>query len=96
METLNAWIQKTTSKNPKKVMSGYSLDGKVLPKADFNSMAFTASFAVSAMIDSQNQEWLNKLWAHMASSPTKSNEYFDNSIRLLTMITASGNWWLPE
>ncbi|OAJ74573.1 beta-glucanase [Brevibacillus sp. SKDU10] len=96
LETLNAWIQKTTSKNPKKVMSGYSLDGKVLPKADFNSMAFTAPFAVSAMIDSQNQEWLNKLWAHMASSPTKSNEYFDNSIRLLTMITASGNWWLPE
>ncbi|MCR8979969.1 hypothetical protein [Brevibacillus laterosporus] len=94
--TLNAWIQKTTSKKPNKVMSGYSLDGKVLPKADFNSMAYTAPFAVSAMIDSKNQDWLNKLWTHMASSSTKSNEYFDNSIRLLTMITASGNWWLPE
>ncbi|WP_176452403.1 hypothetical protein [Brevibacillus laterosporus] len=48
------------------------------------------------MIDSKNQDWLNKLWTHMASSSIKSNEYFDNSIRLLTMITASGNWWLPE
>lgn len=96
LKTLNAWVQKTTSKKPTKVMSGYSLDGKVLSNADFNSMAYTAPFAVSAMIESKNQDWLNKLWTHMASSPTKSNEYFDNSIRLLTMITASGNWWLPE
>lgn len=95
LTTLNKWIQKATGSEPNKVAPGYNLDGKAIPGNDYTSMAFTAPFAVSATIDKSNQKWLNSLWKAMAESPTKDGAYFDNSIRLLVMITVSGNWWSP-
>jgi endo-1,4-beta-D-glucanase Y len=92
---LNAWIRTKTSNNPNNIISGYNLSGTVISGESENSMAFVAPFAVSAMIDSGNQAWLNSLWTKMAATPTSDLAYFDNSIRLLVMITASGNWWAP-
>lgn len=44
-------------------------------------MAYTAPFAVSAMIDSKNQDWLNKLWTHMAALPP-------SQMSILTIVSA--------
>lgn len=92
---LNRWIQSSVEQEPGEINAGYRLDGSRIVEEEQNVMAFIAPFAVSAMVDSSNQQWLNTLWSHMASSPTDECTYFDNSIRLLVMITVSGNWWMP-
>jgi endo-1,4-beta-D-glucanase Y len=88
---LNRWIRTTTNNNPSKIVAGYQLNGKPLEKYD--SLAFAAPFTVSAMIDANNQDWLNKCWTYSISQPTNSNAYYDNCIRMLSMIIVSGNWW---
>ena len=95
ISALNQWIQTSSGGDPSNINAGYTLDGTRIVEEEKNVMAFIAPFAVSAMVDSGNQEWLNVLWDHMASSPTNEGTYFDNSIRLLVMITVSGNWWMP-
>ncbi|WP_282935269.1 glycosyl hydrolase family 8 [Paenibacillus sp. RC67] len=96
LTTLNNWVKTKTSSNPNNIISGYNLDGTVISGETENSMAFVAPFAVSAMINSSNQAWLNSLWTKMASTSTSSIGYYENSIRLLVMITVSGNWWAPD
>jgi hypothetical protein len=81
--------------DPKKIMAGYILNGEPLNDAD-GVIAYSAPFAVSAMVDSSNQNWLNALWESNINSPTSSNTYYGNSIRLLCMITISGNWGAPH
>ncbi len=92
---LNQWIQTSSQGEPSNINAGYRLDGSKIVEEEQNVMVFIAPFAVSAMVDSGNQEWLNVLWDYMVSSPTDECTYFDNSIRLLVMITVSGNWWMP-
>lgn len=95
ISALNRWIQTSAEGDPGNISAGYRLDGSRIAEEEKNVMSFIAPFAVSAMVDSANQEWLNVLWEHMASSATDECTYFDNSIRLLVMITVSGNWWAP-
>ena len=71
--------------------AGYTLRGR--PLVDYGSMAFTAPFAVAAMSDPGGQEWLDALWAAMASG--SSEGYYADSIRLQSMLVVSGNWWAP-
>ncbi len=92
---LNRWIQTSSEGEPSNINAGYRLDGSRIVEEEQNVMVFIAPFAVSAMIDAGNQQWLNALWDHMASTPTDACTYFDNSVRLLVMITVSGNWWMP-
>ncbi|MFS0781133.1 glycosyl hydrolase family 8 [Bacillus sp. 1P06AnD] len=94
LNKLNTWIKQKASNNPSKIMAGYELNGQ--PLENYNSIAFTAPFAVSAMLQSGNQSWLNALWDYTVQSPTSENAYFDNSIRILCMIIVSGNWWSPN
>ena len=95
ISALNHWVQTSSAGDPRNINAGYRLDGSRIVEEEKNVMVFIAPFAVSAMVDSGNQEWLDVLWDHMASSATDEGTYFDNSIRLLVMITVSGNWWTP-
>jgi hypothetical protein len=45
-------------------------------------------------VDGSNQEWRKALWALVEQSG--DNEYYGDTLRLLSMITLSGNWWAPE
>ncbi len=91
LRPLNAWIQKATQGDPAKVNAGYSLDGKPLKEDD--SAAFIGPLTVSAMVEAGQQQWLDALWANLLKRDPKDEDYFGNTIKLLTMITASGNWW---
>jgi hypothetical protein len=93
LTALNAWIQKESSGEPNKIYTGYKMDGAVLAGRDNTDLAFQSPFMVSAMIDKGNQLWLNKLWDNGVK---RSGSYFGDSITLLCMIVASGNWWTPE
>lgn len=91
LQRLNQWIVKAADGDPEKVNAGYRLDGKPLKEDD--SAAFIGPFAVAAMAEPQNQEWLNALWNDLLQRKPNKEGYYGNSVKLLTMIVVSGNWW---
>lgn len=93
LTALNNWIRNTTNQSPYDTKAGYKLDGT--PLVEYDSLAFVAPFAVSAMINASNQNWLNALWSYTSSQPTSDENYFANSIRLLCFLVITGNWWTP-
>lgn len=97
LKKLNSWIISQTAGNPSNVKAGYYVlngtNGK--PYVTYNELAFTAPFAVSAMVSSTNQSWLNSLWKYMVNANISNGEYFGNTLKLQSMIVASGNWWIP-
>ncbi|WP_256872217.1 glycosyl hydrolase family 8 [Paenibacillus sp. 79R4] len=94
LSTLNRWIRGMTNGDPDQILAGYKLDGSQALE-EYGDITFSAPLMVSAMIDSSNQEWLNKLWDHNAAVRTEDDVYFGNNLRLLSMIVVSGNWWTP-
>ncbi len=91
---LNHWIIEKTEGNPYYIKEGYTLDGTQL--SSWSDMAFTAPFGVCAMVDNKNQEWLDDMWNHINNKSINSGAYFGNSIKMICLITMSGNWWKPE
>ncbi|MEI6560620.1 MAG: glycosyl hydrolase family 8 [Verrucomicrobiota bacterium] len=90
---LNAWAQKTTGGAPAKLNAGYQLDGK--PLTEDSSAAFIGPLAVAAMSDPAGQAWLNALWEDLRARNPAAEDYYGNTVKLLTMIVVSGNWWQP-
>lgn len=93
LNALNNWIRSKTNGDPSKIKAGYKLNGMQL--VSYKSLAFSTPFTVSAMINADNQNWLNVLWSHTSTQPTSSANYFANSLRLLSFLIVSGNWWTP-
>nr|HEX4315741.1 glycosyl hydrolase family 8 [Kofleriaceae bacterium] len=91
---INAFIRGATNDTPSRIVDGYTLTGtKIGTDAE---ISFVAPFAVGAMIEPEtgtNQPWLDALWDQMANAPI--DEYFGDTLKMLAMITASGNWWTP-
>ncbi len=98
LSTLNKFVSEKHNA-PHEVWSGYSLDGQTKLSEWDGGLEFTAPFMVSAMIDKSNQQWLNDLWDYHTeeanSTAVEWRYYYGNSIRLLSMIVVSGNWWSP-
>src|SRR5262249_19219217 len=93
---INTWIRATTGGDPAHIKSGYQLNGVMSPGADYVSTAFVAPLGVAAMVDSSNQDWLNSLWDLLAATPLSAGGYYENTLKLLSMIVMSGNWWVPD
>lgn len=91
LNQLNTWIKSKTSSNPSQVKDGYKLNGSTF--GSYNSGAFYAPFGVSAMTNSANQSWLNSVWSFTANSGNEG--YYEDSIKLFSMIVMSGNWITP-
>jgi endo-1,4-beta-D-glucanase Y len=95
LQKINSFIRTKTGDDPEKIRAGYRLNGTTIDTFDI-SMAFTAPFAVGAMIDSSNQQWLNNLWTTIDTTNFESNDYYGNTLKMLCLIALSGNWWNPE
>lgn len=93
LDALNNWIKQQTGGNPENIFAGYELDGTAVGE-EFD-MAFSAPFMVSAMVNADNQQWLNDLWDYNTGIATEDDYYFANCIRLISMFVVSGNWWSP-
>lgn len=89
LNQLNSWIKTKVSSTPGNIKDGYKLNGTTF--GSYNSGAFYAPFGVSAMTSSANQSWLNSVWSHTAGSAAE--DYYEDSIKLFSMIVMSGNWW---
>ena len=92
---INKWIRETTNNNPDNISAGYTLAGDDLKKRNFEALSFIGSFSIAAMVDSKNQEWLNRLWDYMIQFQLKDFDYYDNSIKMLNLIILSHNYWAP-
>jgi endo-1,4-beta-D-glucanase Y len=92
---INRWLRETTSNNPDNLSAGYSLAGNDLSGSHFEALSFIAPFAVSAMVDSKNQRWLNQTWEYLLHFKLNDYDYYDNTIKLMDMIIISGNYWKP-
>lgn len=93
---MSAFIRGKVGGQPARIAEGYRLDGSEISGA--GSAAFVAPFAVAAMLDAGSagqagQDWLDELWRWLATTPPQG--YYADSIRLLSMIVVSGNWWEP-
>ena len=95
VEKINQWIRETTGNIPDNISAGYTLGGDDLPRRNYEAMCFIAPFAVSAMVSSKNQLWLNNLWDYFTTFKMKEFDYYDNSIKMICMIIISGNYWQP-
>ncbi len=95
IEKLNRWIRETTQNNPDNISAGYTLEGNDIKNRYYEAMSFIASFTVAAMIDANNQQWLNKLWDYVLSFNTNQFDYYDNTIKMISIIILSGNYWAP-
>ena len=90
---INRWAQEKTAGNPAKIAAGYTLSGKEIDKD--SQMCFVAPLTVSAMVDAENQAWLNALSSFVINSSREDTGYYDSTIKLLCLIALSGNWWTP-
>ena len=92
-DKINHWIRETTQNKPDNISAGYTLAGNDIRHRYFEALSFIGPFAVSAMVDKKNQQWLNATWDYLANFKLKDYDYYDNSIKLLNMIILSGNYW---
>jgi hypothetical protein len=96
VQKIDTWIRGATGGDPTQIRSGYQLGGSPSPGTDYLSMAFVAPLGVGAMVDSSNQSWLNSIWDLVVATPSTTDGYYENTLKLLAMIVMSGNWWAPE
>lgn len=89
---INDFAKKACGRDPTKLRGGYHLDGTEM--VDYETMAFTAPLAVGAMLDTEDQAWLDALWQHTVDREMEN--YYEDTLRLMSMIVLSGNWWGPE
>jgi endo-1,4-beta-D-glucanase Y len=95
VQKINHWIKETTDNNTYNLSAGYTLAGDDIHGRYFEALSFITPFAVSAMIDKDNQQWLNKVWDYSVQFKLKDFDYYDNTIKMLNMIIISGNYWKP-
>lgn len=91
-DKINHWVRETTSNDTYNLSAGYTLAGNDIKHRYFEALSFVAPFGVSAMVDSKNQAWLNKVWDYLTGFKLKDYDYYDNTIKLLDMIIMSGNY----
>ena len=73
------------------VMAGYTLSGRATAK--FTDLAFTGPFGCAAVVDPSYQAMLDNFWGTIVR--TRGEGYYGDSLKLLSMILMSGNWWAP-
>ena len=92
---INTWLIGATGGDVSTISNGYGLDGT--PIEDELDASFLGPFTVGAMADPGNQEWLNDLYTELLTNNDVSDTaYFANTLKLLSMITISGNYWVPD
>jgi endo-1,4-beta-D-glucanase Y len=96
LDSFNDWIQESTSNIAESINSGYHLNGQKIGKSVNTIPSFVGPIAVSAMMDPENQEWLNDLWDFITKEfEFDDYKYYDNTLKMLSLLILSGNYWTP-
>ena len=89
---ITRWIRTAAAGDPLRIRSGYRLDGTPLPQGNYFTIFFVAPFAVAAMSDPSQQQWLNDLYDAVYR---RHEDYYEDSVALLSLMTLTGNMWSP-
>jgi endo-1,4-beta-D-glucanase Y len=92
---INYWIRETTTNDTYNLSAGYTLAGDDIKSRHFEALSFIAPFAVSAMVDKSNQQWLNNIWDYTMQFKLIDFDYYDNTVKMLNILIISGNYWKP-
>ncbi len=84
------WVWIASGKDPAQIKSGYRLDGTVI--GDYPSIAFIAPFGVAAKSDPRMQEYLDAIYDYIRA---RHENYYEDSISLLSQLVMTNNWWEP-
>jgi endo-1,4-beta-D-glucanase Y len=105
LQKMTGWLRGSTSQDGSAIKAGYALDGTAT--GDYSTLSFIAPFGVAAMVDFNNQDWLNSIYSYIhtyvgrvadpASAPSwfSEEDYFEETVALLTLFPLSGNYWAP-
>jgi hypothetical protein len=94
LSKMNDWISgPKTGGNPAMIRDGYRLDDSS-QLGTSGSFLFESAFGAGAIIDPKYQAWLDAIWNRISAGNTVADSHAD-SVRLLSMIVMSGNWWAP-
>ena len=86
------WLANATGGNANQIKSGYELDGTGIGE-DYVTTFFVAPFGVAAMLDSNNQDFLNDIYATIYN---EKEDYYEDSVNLLSLLVMTGNFWDSE
>ncbi|MCL2718333.1 MAG: glycosyl hydrolase family 8 [Lachnospiraceae bacterium] len=70
----------------------FKMDGSLMDITDPH--LFAPPFLLTAAANAAGQEWVNKIWDWDGLSAYQGDNYADY-IKLMVMLTASGNYWMP-
>lgn len=59
-------------------------------------LAFIAPYMVGMMVDAANQSVLNSTYDWVINTGINNFTYFHNTIKMLCLLTVSGNYWSPS
>ena len=90
---LNTWLGTSTSNDASQVVNGYKLDGTKIH--NFNDATFVGPLTVGGMLDTSGQSWLDSLYSTLNYTSALSGDYYSDTIKLLSLLTISGNYWAP-
>jgi hypothetical protein len=92
VQKISHWIQTSAENNTANIRSGYELDGTPLPGSDYFTSFFVAPMGVAAMNDPAQQDWMNAIYDSVYNT---HEDYYEDSVTLLCLMTMTGNYWSP-
>jgi len=94
IQKINHWLVISTNGVIENISNGYKLNGDKI--YNWNDAAFIGPLTVGAMINVNNQDWLNKLYEDLIiNNDIAKNGYYENTLKLLSLLVVSGNYWVP-
>ena len=91
LKKLTTWAIRTTQGQPDLIVDGYRLDGT--PTGNYLNAAFVGPLAVAALAENDQPAWANKCYAQLVGLGTGGRfGYFNDTIRLISLIILSNNW----
>jgi endoglucanase len=89
---MSRWVEQSTKGNAEDIRAGYQMDGTPLAKSRYFTTLFAGPLGVAAMMDPQQQNWLNAVYD---ACRMKHADYFEDSINMISLLVMSGNYWDP-
>lgn len=92
VQKISLWAESVSGGDPYAIKAGYDLEGNPLPDSDYFTTFFAAPLGVAAMSNPEQQQWLNDIYESVYNT---HEDYYEDSVTLLCLITMTGNAWVP-
>lgn len=96
VEKMMNWLNTETDGSILNMCNGYHLDGNPIWEDNIEPRGMYAGpFMVAATVSADFEQYLTSSWNYLVQFNPEAG-YYSNSIAMLCLLVASGNWWKPE